>query len=417
MTTNSEPLTMNSSYMAMARGTRELHQLIRAGKDDSPEADAIRDATDGPWQALSEIERNRIRHLSEDLYSLGELHAATQPMTPQAQARLLEAFEARQRAEWDRALDLLRRWQEHIDPSLVSYLRGSIWLEAGDPETAALFYGHAYKLEPTNGNYQAMALHSLHIADPPAALKEAQRILMDHEHSGPIGVARAADIVLMSARLKSETEANHLFAQLEPILKNSLARMRDAEPGNMDCPTCVTLLSLLGFGYEFLGKTQAAWEFYSEALQLDPRNDALYVARGMLSYGTSIRAIADFERAIQCGTRLVWPYVMLAHHHLTSGRYEECRKLCEHVLGIGGSAAMVSEVLEWMAIAQAQLGFPADMVRTSFDEAIQRDPSNERAKRNLAAFETARTPIAWETRTVTAVRTSGLAERRYAVAA
>jgi hypothetical protein len=78
---------------------------------------------------------------------------------------------------------------------------------------------------------------------------------------------------------------------------------------------------------------------------------------------------------------------------------------------------MVSEVFEWMAIAQAQLGFPADMVRTSFDKAIQRDPSNERAKRNLAAFETARTPITWETRTVTAVRTSGLAERRYAVAA
>jgi tetratricopeptide (TPR) repeat protein len=417
MTTDSEPLTMNPSYLAMVRGTRELHQLIRAGKDDSPEADAIRDATDGPWQALSEIERNRVRQLSEDLYSLVEPHPSIQPMTPQAQAKLLEAFEARQRGDWDKALDLLRRWREHIDPALVSYLRGSIWLEAGDPETAALFYGHAYELEPTNGNYQAMALYSLNIADPPAALKEAENILTDYEHSSPVGVARAADIVLMSARLKSETEANHLFAQIEPILKNTLVRMRGADPSNIDRSTSVTLLSLLGFGYEFLGKAQAAWELYSEALQLDPRNDALYVARGMLLYGTSTRAIADFESAIQCGTRLVWPYVMLAHHHLTSGRYEECRKLCERVLGIGGSAAMVSEVFEWMAIAQAQLGFPADIVRTSFDKAIQRDPSNERAKRNLAAFETARTPIPWETRTVTAVRTSGLAERRYAVAA
>ena len=371
MTTDPKPLTMNPNYLAMVRGTRELHQLLIAGKDDSPEADAIRDATDGPWQALSEVERNRVRSLSEDLYSLVEPPPSAQPMTPQAQAKLLEAFEARQRGDWDRALDLLRRWRAHIDPSLVSYLRGSIWLEAGDPETAALFYGHAYKLEPTNGNYQAMALYSLNIADPAAALKEAEQ-----DPKGPRTLlarrgSAAADIVFMSARLKSEIEANHLFEQIEPILKATLARMRQGDPANIDRSTYVTLLSLLGFGYEFLGKSQAALEIYSEALQIEPDNDAIHVARGMLLYGTSARAIADFETAIQNGTPLVWPYVMLAHHHLISGRFEECRKLCERALSIGGSAAVMSEVFEWMAIAQAQLGFPADMVRTSFDKAMQ----------------------------------------------
>jgi hypothetical protein len=35
---------------------------------------------------------------------------------------------------------------------------------AGDPGTAALFYGHASKLEPTNGTYQAMALYALNLA-------------------------------------------------------------------------------------------------------------------------------------------------------------------------------------------------------------------------------------------------------------
>jgi len=226
MTTNSEPLTMNSSYVAMVRGTRELHQLIRAGKDDSPEADAIRDATDGPWQALSEIERNRIRHLSEDLYSLGELHASTQPMTPRAQARLLEAFEARQRGEWDRALDLLRRWQEHIDPSLVAYLRGSIWLEAGDPETAALFYGHAYKLEPTNGNYQAMALHSLHIADPPAALKEAERILLRCSGHAVLRDQYSSDRGLRESNsMRYSTRLALRHARASPLDIRSLRRM------------------------------------------------------------------------------------------------------------------------------------------------------------------------------------------------
>jgi hypothetical protein len=230
-------------------------------------------------------------------------------MTAEAQAKLLEAFEARQRGEWDKALDLLRRWRAHIDPSLVSYLRGSIWLEAGDPETAALFYAHAHKLEPTNGNYQAMTLYSLNIADSAAALKEATKILRNHEHSSPAGVARAADIVFMSARLKSEIEANHLFEQIEPILKATLARMRQGDLAQIDRSSYVTLLSLLGFGYEFFGKSQAALEIYSEALQIEPDNDAIHVARGMLLYGTSARAIADFETAIQNGTPLVWPYV------------------------------------------------------------------------------------------------------------
>jgi hypothetical protein len=146
-----KPLTMNPSYLAMVRGTRELHQLLATGKDDLPEADALRDATDGPWQSLSETERNRVRNLSEDLFSLIEPPPNPQPMNPLAQAKLNEVYEAKQRGEWDRALDLLRSWRAHIDPALVSYLRGSIWLEAGDPATAALFFDHASKL---NSGYQ-----------------------------------------------------------------------------------------------------------------------------------------------------------------------------------------------------------------------------------------------------------------------
>jgi hypothetical protein len=164
-----KPLTMNPNYRAVVRATRELHELIAAGKDDSPEADALRDAADGPWEGLSEVERQRVGNLSEDLYSLVEPPPATQPMNPEAQAKLSEVLGARQRGEWDRALDLLRQWRAYIDPAQVSYLRGSIWLEAGDPETAALFFEHAHKLEPSDGNYHAMFLHALNVADPAAA--------------------------------------------------------------------------------------------------------------------------------------------------------------------------------------------------------------------------------------------------------
>ena len=56
-------LPLNPNYLAMVRGIREIHQLFAAGKEDSREANAVRDATDDPWESLSEIERQRVRNL------------------------------------------------------------------------------------------------------------------------------------------------------------------------------------------------------------------------------------------------------------------------------------------------------------------------------------------------------------------
>ena len=84
-----QPLTMSPNYLAVVRGIRELHRLALEGRDESPEADAVRDATDGPWEGLSEAERKRVSGLSEDLYSISD-RTADEPrqMNPQAQARL-----------------------------------------------------------------------------------------------------------------------------------------------------------------------------------------------------------------------------------------------------------------------------------------------------------------------------------------
>jgi hypothetical protein len=84
------------------------------------------------------------------------------------------------------------------------------------------------------------------------------------------------------------------------------------------------------------------------------------------------------------------------------------------------SAAVKSELAEWSAISQAELGFPAEMIRASFENSLRLDPSNDRARRNLAAFEAAIRPArprTWETRSEAAVRASGQAERRYSQAA
>ncbi|MFW5693455.1 MAG: hypothetical protein ACOCWL_04500 [Thermoguttaceae bacterium] len=126
---------------------------------------------------------------------------------------------------------------------------------------------------------------------------------------------------------------------------------------------------------------------------------------------------------MELGTTMVWPYLFLAHHYLVTRRYEQCRGMCEAGLRNQGSNTAKSQLEEWRAIAQAELGFPPDLVRAAFESALRLDPSNELAARNQAAFEAAvrapqtRPSAAWEQRSEAAVRQFGAAEHPFSVAA
>jgi hypothetical protein len=76
-------------------------------------------------------------------------------MAAEVRSELSAIAEARQRGDWDAALDLLRRCAACLPPAQLSYLRGVIWQEVGDTETAALFFEHAATLEPGNQDYSA----------------------------------------------------------------------------------------------------------------------------------------------------------------------------------------------------------------------------------------------------------------------
>lgn len=410
------PLIMSPNYLAVLRGVLDLHRLTINGQEESPEADAIRDATDAPWEGLTEAEQKRLRGLSEDLYSLSDpVNATPQPLNPRAQAKLTDALIARESGQWDRALDLLRRWSQHIPPALLSFLRGSIWLEAGDPATATLFYGHAADLEPGNGNYLALALHTLDLAGSGEALQRAKNVLDHDETYAPVAVVRAGEIAMKATQSAPEAEASAGYRHLIPVLERALSRIEiDAEDG-IDESVHTLATGLLGFLHEFLGDNQTAVQYYSRGLRLSPTNVILLTARGILLYGSGPRAIGDFELAANHGCPVVWPYFYLAHNDLVSGRFEECRVLSERAGQLPAPDSVRSELAEWKAISQAELDFPVDMVRASFEEALRLDPSNDRARRNLSLFEAAVStaqPRSWETRRATAVRTSGIAVRR-----
>lgn len=143
-----QPFSTSPSYVQSIQGLLRLHELTVKGEDESPEAEAIRDNLERPWLGLSAVEKKRITGLSEDLYSISEPSGDPVPTNPQAKQKLSEAIEARQSGDWDRALELLRCWGMYLEPAELSFLRGSIWQEAGDDETASLFYQHAAQLDP-----------------------------------------------------------------------------------------------------------------------------------------------------------------------------------------------------------------------------------------------------------------------------
>ena len=304
-----QPLTMSASYLATVRGLRELHELTATGRLDSPEADAVRDAADAPWGALTEEEKRRISGLSEDLYLITDpAQTAVKEKNPQSQARLVDVYQARQRGEWDRVFELLRRWGAYLDPSLLSYLRGATWVEAGDPATAAIFYKHASELQPDNGNYLALCLNTLNKVASSEAQRRAEEILREPDKFQPVVVAHASNIMFDLAKELPEAEAAKFFRKLIPKLESALGKVEQGDEGGVDGSTFSMACALLGFCHEFLGENQAALGYYSKGLTVNPTNDALLVARGILLYGESPRAIDDFRLAIQQGSTLVWPY-------------------------------------------------------------------------------------------------------------
>ena len=414
----------SSSFKLVAKGLIALHRLIKDGKDDSPEAESVRDALDAPLKALNPSEKERAQWLSEDLYSVSEPPAATtqKEMNPQAQQQLIEADEARLRGDWDRALALLRRLREHISPALLSYMRATIWEETGYLGVAAVLFGHASESDPANPKYRALYLAALGESDPDAAGKLAREVLAHDEKYAPVVVAEAANIRFSETRSTSDAESAQLYRELIPILERNLTRIEEGDTAS-HTPAYEMTVWKLGICHELLGNSSAAVGYFSRGLQVNLNNDGLLAARGILQYGTSPRAINDFEHAAGLGSPVVWPYLFLAHHYLATNRFEQCRLMCETGLRMRGSDTAKSQLEEWRAIAQAELGFPPESVRAAFEAAFRLDPSNELARRNQNAFEASlRVPRTdshsiWERKSEATVRQFGLAEQRYSFAA
>src|SRR2546423_14326959 len=107
----------NPDFLLYVRLLSELHPLIRAGRDETPEGEALRDRMDDPGSRLSSDETVSVNAISADFYSLAA--SSTGPVLPQideVNADLRSALDARDRRDFSRALDLLRKRAAYIKP-------------------------------------------------------------------------------------------------------------------------------------------------------------------------------------------------------------------------------------------------------------------------------------------------------------
>ena len=331
MASQTLPISNNGAYVETIRGLLRLHELTENGQDDSPEADAIRDALELPWHELSDIEKTRITGLSEDLYSISDPFPERMPTNPAAEQGRLDAIAASQAGDPDRALVLLRRSAQHLDRASLSFERGCVWVEAGDSETAKPFLAHAAKLDPSHGSVLYLYLSALNKSEPTTAASKSREIVSEPEQYPALGVVKAAEILWDSSLRMPENETRPLLRQLIGALVVALNKVQASvvKEDSLFVPTHSSIRKSLGYCYFCTGDNPAAIEHFNAGLSLDPDNDALLIARGTVLYALDSHAIADFEQALSRDSKAVWPYFYLAHYYLVGNNFDECRRMCE----------------------------------------------------------------------------------------
>jgi hypothetical protein len=230
----SERFFRNPSFLDYVRLLHQLHRAIKEGWDETAKGEALRERMDEPGGGLSREEITSLNGISADFYSLTEPPSPDlQAITAEAKADLDSALEARKSSDFNRSLELLRKHAERVPPASLAYLRGRIWLEAGEYAIATEFLQRASELAPENPNFRYIALHSLWKSDPGRAAGLARVILSDPEQNPLELVLKAADILEHQARTSPTDQTRRELRSLIPTLQDSRFRLEMSGEGEV----------------------------------------------------------------------------------------------------------------------------------------------------------------------------------------
>ncbi|MEZ4446692.1 MAG: hypothetical protein R3B72_46875 [Polyangiaceae bacterium] len=289
------------------------------------------------------------------------------------------------REAYEPLLASLRRLGPSPIPSpTVAYMFGRAWAGLGRHDVAAQLYDLAYQATE-KPHFAVLALDAI----AAASLQDARRRIdrLEGSPDAPSAVLLRAACWLHHAALQEAdpSERDHLFARVVALVERS--RTDDSV-----LPSIVAAADLAAaYSCEHLGKDAAALDHFNRAVQIYP-HDVTFVARGLtrMQRGDRPGALGDFRRAIGEGCSLVHPFVFLAHDALDHQSWRRARELAKQGLWREPSPTVRAQLLEWMAIAEANLDGDVDDVLALFDRAIASDPFAPTISRNRDAF------VAWK---------------------
>ncbi|AKT39348.1 tetratricopeptide repeat protein [Chondromyces crocatus] len=364
----------------------ELHDLIRAGRSDEDETDELRERMVEIKEALRPESRAFLENLSGDLYMLqGEEVLEEEGARISDLPTQLKSVWGK--GDWAEALTLLRhaKIRDVVPDHVRASLRDRSWSNLGYFHAASCFFEHAVSLSPENDNYAYFALGALlKCGRTDEALRRADAIVRD-ETSSARRLYKAADVLFYAARHVDGAAAATVYERVLLVLDRALERDR-ALPAEDRLPA-LTVGGYVhrGLCHEHLGEPRQAKEAYTAALEEDPNSDVALTARGLLLYGEECptEALLDFERAVETGTPLVWPYVYLAFDALRKDEPTRCLLLARQAEKRTQDPVMRANIAEWIAIATARQGAAQAESIARFQEAQVFNPLSARIAENL----------------------------------
>jgi tetratricopeptide (TPR) repeat protein len=238
----------NPDYIDYVRLLFRLHVAIAEGWDETADGEALREEMDRPGSRLSSDEIASLSGISADFYSLADAPSSDlSRLTADALSDLQPSFQTQQSKEFPRAIELLRKHAESIPPASLAYLRGKIWMEAGEHQIAAAFLERASELDPQNANFRYMLLHALGKSNPESAIQMAQAILLNWEQHSPRLVLKSLDVLLQLKRADSKNHTDQQLKSFIPIFQNSIFRFETSGEAENDPTLLISSINHLDF--------------------------------------------------------------------------------------------------------------------------------------------------------------------------
>ena len=368
---------------------RQLHTFNASNDLDSPAADDIREKMDAEWKKLSIEERLMLRGLSSDLYSFTDEEIVRSDVYFNEASLMQAAQREYESGDWVSLMETLRAISKKFPRAVIAYMRGRCWSEIGRPEPAYWFFDLAHQLDPSQQNYELLALDAMFRSSRRQEAIDKARVILKSPESRPHVVFGAAKMMSEIARQLPKPQADELYVEIAKSLRVNLDRVAHEHTLNNIISSLVLAARLnLAIAYERLGETDKAQNEYDRAVADYPGSDEMIVARAMFLFGVNPdSAQRDLNELVQRGTSNVYPYFFMAHTALLDEHFKRCVELCDRVLRNTTQNQMRAHALEWTAISVYELGGSLEAVKELFREAAYLAPLDENVRKNLELAE------------------------------